>query len=216
MKFTLQHQGWGTDAWDDGTFTWNAFWEIRKATLGIRKRTRDDNIKTDLQSIRWEDVNWIHLSRDMVQWGALSNNVWTFVFCKRRGTSWRAEWLSVSWKGAWSENVVSDSLTFWTICRRCERLSNYRQKCIDRSPMWPILFKFCTHFSSLPRMPRVSWECSTYVICLKVSNVILLFAITVHRLLLFLQATAGPRKHLEAFTLETVSVTVDVNCDDKH
>jgi hypothetical protein len=35
----------------------------------------EDNIRTDLKEIGWEDVDWMHLTHDTDQWRALENAV---------------------------------------------------------------------------------------------------------------------------------------------
>jgi hypothetical protein len=35
----------------------------------------EDNIKMDRREIRWEGVDWMHLSQDRDQWRALANTV---------------------------------------------------------------------------------------------------------------------------------------------
>jgi hypothetical protein len=46
-----------------------------KRPLGRPRRRWDDNIRKDLQEIRWEGVDWIHLAQDRDQWRALVNTV---------------------------------------------------------------------------------------------------------------------------------------------
>jgi hypothetical protein len=43
--------------------------------FGRPKYRWEDNIKTDLKEMEWEDVNWIRLTQDMAQWPALVNTV---------------------------------------------------------------------------------------------------------------------------------------------
>jgi hypothetical protein len=43
-----------------------------KRPFGRTRRTWED-IRMDLRKIRWEDVDWMHLSRDRDQWQALGN-----------------------------------------------------------------------------------------------------------------------------------------------
>jgi hypothetical protein len=43
--------------------------------LGRHRPEREDNIKMNIKGIAYEDVNWIHLAQDSVQWRALVNTV---------------------------------------------------------------------------------------------------------------------------------------------
>jgi hypothetical protein len=43
--------------------------------LGRPRRGWEDNIKTDLREIGFEDVDWIHLAQDRDTWRALVNTV---------------------------------------------------------------------------------------------------------------------------------------------
>jgi hypothetical protein len=43
--------------------------------LGRPRRRWEDNIKIDLQEIRFGDVDWIHLAEDRDRWRALVNTV---------------------------------------------------------------------------------------------------------------------------------------------
>jgi hypothetical protein len=47
----------------------------RRRPLGIARHRWEDNIKTDLKEIECEDVGWIHLFQDRVQWQDLVNIV---------------------------------------------------------------------------------------------------------------------------------------------
>jgi hypothetical protein len=47
----------------------------RKRPLGRPRRSWIDNIRMDLTVVEWEDVVWIHLAQDRVQWRALVNTV---------------------------------------------------------------------------------------------------------------------------------------------
>jgi hypothetical protein len=44
-----------------------------KRSLGIRNRSLEDNIKMYLGEIVCDDVNWIYLAQDRVQWQILVN-----------------------------------------------------------------------------------------------------------------------------------------------
>jgi hypothetical protein len=44
-----------------------------KRPLGRSWRRWEDNIKTDLNEMIWEGVDWIHLAQDRDQWRALMN-----------------------------------------------------------------------------------------------------------------------------------------------
>jgi hypothetical protein len=39
-----------------------------RRTLGKHRRRWEDNIKIRLKEIGWEDVDWIRVANDMVQW----------------------------------------------------------------------------------------------------------------------------------------------------
>jgi hypothetical protein len=43
--------------------------------LGRPRRRWEDNIKMDLQEVRWEDVDWIHMAQDKDRWRALVSAV---------------------------------------------------------------------------------------------------------------------------------------------
>jgi hypothetical protein len=46
-----------------------------KRLVGKLRRIWEDNIRMDLREIRWECVNWMHLSEDRNQWLALVKSV---------------------------------------------------------------------------------------------------------------------------------------------
>jgi hypothetical protein len=46
-----------------------------KRTLGRQASRWEDNIGMDLREIRWEGVDWMHLSRDRDQWPGFVNTV---------------------------------------------------------------------------------------------------------------------------------------------
>jgi hypothetical protein len=56
--------------------------------VGIPKRGREDNIKTDIRGVGWGGMDWINLAHDRDQWWVLVNtemnlrdsyNVWKFL-----------------------------------------------------------------------------------------------------------------------------------------
>jgi hypothetical protein len=48
-----------------------------KRPLGRPRRRWEDNIKMDLQEVKWEDMDWIDLAYDEDRWRALVNAVMT-------------------------------------------------------------------------------------------------------------------------------------------
>lgn len=44
------------------------------------KRMQEDNIKIDLQDVGLENVDWINLTKKLVQWRALVNMVMNLIF----------------------------------------------------------------------------------------------------------------------------------------
>jgi hypothetical protein len=46
-----------------------------KRPLGRPRRREEDNIKIDLQEVRWGDMNWIDLAQDEDTWWPLVNAV---------------------------------------------------------------------------------------------------------------------------------------------
>ena len=46
-----------------------------KRPFGTPRRSWKDNIKKDIQEVRWRGVDWIHLARDRDRWWALVNTV---------------------------------------------------------------------------------------------------------------------------------------------
>jgi hypothetical protein len=46
-----------------------------KKSLGRPRSRWEDNIKMDLKDIGWDEVYWIHLALDKVQWHALVNMI---------------------------------------------------------------------------------------------------------------------------------------------
>jgi hypothetical protein len=46
-----------------------------KRPLGSSRRTWEDNIKMDLQEVRWLAMDWIELAQDRDRWRALVNVV---------------------------------------------------------------------------------------------------------------------------------------------
>jgi len=64
------------------------FWSV---TLKGRDHSEDvrvdgDNIRMDLKETGWEDVDWIHLSQDEIQWRTVVNThvviFWVMTQCK--------------------------------------------------------------------------------------------------------------------------------------
>jgi hypothetical protein len=47
----------------------------RERPLGRTRRRWEDNIKTDLRKMRWDDMGWINLVQYKDQWRALVNTV---------------------------------------------------------------------------------------------------------------------------------------------
>jgi hypothetical protein len=62
-----------------------------KKPLGRPRYRWEDNIRMGLREIRWECVNWIHLTQDRDQWRAFVNTVITLRVPKRTGISLLAE-----------------------------------------------------------------------------------------------------------------------------
>ena len=50
-------------------FWWDDLRE-KKTPLGTSRRKRDDNIKIDLQEVRWRSMDWIDLAQDRDRWRA--------------------------------------------------------------------------------------------------------------------------------------------------
>jgi hypothetical protein len=46
-----------------------------KRPLGRSRRRWEDNIKTDLRELGWDDTDWIDVAQDRDQWRALVNTV---------------------------------------------------------------------------------------------------------------------------------------------
>jgi hypothetical protein len=59
----------------------------RKQTLGRPRHRWEDSIKIDPEEIRWQGVNWIHLSQDMEQRRALVNTVMNLQVPQKAGNS---------------------------------------------------------------------------------------------------------------------------------
>jgi hypothetical protein len=57
----------------------------RKTPVGRHKLKNEYNIKIDLKQIECEDVNWIHLAQDRVQWRALVNTAMNLRVSSRAG-----------------------------------------------------------------------------------------------------------------------------------
>jgi hypothetical protein len=55
-----------------------------KRPFGIYIRRWEDNIKTVLKEIGWENVNWINLAQDMYKWFTPVNMVMNIEFHKMR------------------------------------------------------------------------------------------------------------------------------------
>jgi len=51
-----------------------------KRPFGRLRRREENNIKMHLRIIRWEGVDWIHLSQDRDQWWAVVNRVMGLLF----------------------------------------------------------------------------------------------------------------------------------------
>jgi hypothetical protein len=50
----------------------------RKILVGRPRRRLEDNIKTDLKKVECENVDFVHLTQDRVEWRALVNTVVDF------------------------------------------------------------------------------------------------------------------------------------------
>jgi hypothetical protein len=48
--------------------------EVRRP-LGRPRRRWEDNIKTDIQEVRWEGVDWIDMAQDRGRWRAVVNAI---------------------------------------------------------------------------------------------------------------------------------------------
>jgi hypothetical protein len=59
--------------------------------LGRARHRWEDTIKMDLIQVRWEGVEWTHLSQNRDQWQALVDTVMDLVFHKRQVISSLAE-----------------------------------------------------------------------------------------------------------------------------
>jgi hypothetical protein len=46
-----------------------------KNPLGRPRRRWEDNTRTDLREVAWEDVDWMHVAQDKDQWRALVSMV---------------------------------------------------------------------------------------------------------------------------------------------
>jgi hypothetical protein len=58
-----------------------------KRPLGRAGRRWEDNMRLDLREVRWEDVDWMHLTQDRNQWRAVVNTIMNLRFHKRWGIS---------------------------------------------------------------------------------------------------------------------------------
>ena len=50
-------------------------WKLKGGPLGRARRRWEDNIKMDLQKVRWEGMNSIDLAQERGRWRALVNAV---------------------------------------------------------------------------------------------------------------------------------------------
>jgi hypothetical protein len=64
--------------------------EVRRP-LGRPRRRWPNNIKIDRKGVRYEDVDWIHLTQDRDQLWSLVNTVTNVAFRETRRTYWLAE-----------------------------------------------------------------------------------------------------------------------------
>jgi hypothetical protein len=46
-----------------------------KRPLGKPRRRCEENVRTDLTEVGWENVDWMHLAQDRNQWRAVVNTV---------------------------------------------------------------------------------------------------------------------------------------------
>jgi hypothetical protein len=46
-----------------------------KGPLGRPRRRWEDDIRKDHKEIGWEDMDWMHLTRDRIQWRTVVNTV---------------------------------------------------------------------------------------------------------------------------------------------
>jgi hypothetical protein len=53
---------------------------VEKVTSGRPRRRWNDDIKMNLKEIGFEDVDWIHLAQDTVQWRAFVNTIMRLLF----------------------------------------------------------------------------------------------------------------------------------------
>jgi hypothetical protein len=58
-----------------------------KRPLGKPRHKLEDNIKTELRGLGWDDMNWIHLAEDRGQLRALVSIVMNFGFHEMWGNS---------------------------------------------------------------------------------------------------------------------------------
>jgi len=58
-----------------------------KTTLGRPKSRWEDNIKTDLQEVKWGVMDWIYLAQDRDKWRSLVNAVMNYRVHNMRGIS---------------------------------------------------------------------------------------------------------------------------------
>jgi hypothetical protein len=70
-----------------------------KKQLGRPRHRWDGKIKLDFKDLGCEDVNWIHLVQDMVQWQAFLNTVINFSVQSKAGNFLTAEQLLTFQKG---------------------------------------------------------------------------------------------------------------------
>jgi len=75
--------------------------------LGRPRRRWEDNIKIDLQEVRWGGTDCITLAQDRDRWRALVKAVRTFGFHKIQGISWQYEVLLAFQEGLYSVELVS-------------------------------------------------------------------------------------------------------------
>jgi hypothetical protein len=88
---------------------------------GRTRHRQEDNIKINLQEVRWRGMWWIYLAQDRGMW-----RKWTFGFHAMRGNSWLAENLLVTQDRLHFLELVTyitipSSRAYWTLPLRYAR-----------------------------------------------------------------------------------------------
>jgi hypothetical protein len=97
---------------------WNTVTSKPEGTTSLESYIWNDNIKMDVEEMRWETRDWVHLAQDNDKWRALMVTLKNF-WVPLKGRIWEAQWILRC-----QDRVCSMELVSLQLRRNVEKMSS--------------------------------------------------------------------------------------------